>query len=229
MNDVISVLDADAGLAEVVPPAQRAHARQVTAAASVSVPAGNWRDVRSPDRGRGGYGLLVVEGLMIRRVGVDGRHAAELLGPGDLLRPWQRDGQMLAIEWTWRAVTPARLAVLDPRWAARAAAWPQIGAELAGRALGRSVRAVVAMAIAQQPKLEDRLWMLFWELAERYGRVHGDGVHLDVPLTHEALSHLAAARRPSVSGALARLAQAGRVRRQGRGWILSGEPPALAA
>jgi hypothetical protein len=67
--------------------------------------------------------------------------------------------------------------------------------------------------------------MLFWELADRWGRVHPDGVHLDLPLTHELLSHLAAARRPSVSGALTRLADSGRVKRVGRAWVLTGDPP----
>jgi CRP-like cAMP-binding protein len=69
--------------------------------------------------------------------------------------------------------------------------------------------------------------MLFWDLADRYGRVHPDGVHLDLPLTHEALSHLAGARRPSVSGALTRLAAAGHLERDGRRWVLRGEPPAV--
>jgi len=117
--------------------------------------------------------------------------------------------------------------VLDPRWTARAAAWPQLGAELAGRALMRSLRLVIAMAIAQQPRLDERLWMLFWDLADRFGKVHGDGVHLDLPLTHEVLSHLAGARRPSVSGALTRLADEGRLRRSGRHWVLAGDPPAV--
>jgi CRP-like cAMP-binding protein len=115
--------------------------------------------------------------------------------------------------------------VLDPRWTARAAAYPQIGAALAGRALGRSLRLVTAMAIAQQPRLDERLWMLFWDLADRFGKVHADGVHLELPLTHEVLSHLAGARRPSVSGALTRLADEGRLRRSGSQWILSGGPP----
>ena len=155
---------------------------------------------------------------MLRRAGIEGRHAAELLGPGDLLRPWQYDGadSTLDIEWTWRVVAPARCAVLDSRWTARAAAWPQLGAELAARALGRSLRLVIAMSIAQQPRLDIRLWMLFWDLADRFGKVHPDGVHLDLPLTHEVLSHLAGARRPSVSGALTRLAEEGRLRRVGR-------------
>ncbi len=172
MNDLVSVLDVDAGLAELVPQDRRAEARRATAAATLGIAAGPWREAKNPDRARGGFGLLLVEGAMIRRVGIDGRFGAELLGPGDLLRPWQREGNVLGIEWSWRALTHARLAVLDTRWAARAAPWPQLGAELAGRALARSVRAVVAMAITQQPKLEERLWMLFWELAERYGRVH---------------------------------------------------------
>ena len=151
----------------------------------------------------GGFGLLVLDGLLLRRVEVAGRHAAELLGPGDLLRPFQRgDDSTLDLTWTWRVVAPTKCALLDPRWTARAAAWPQLGAELAGRGLARALRLVVTMAIAQQPKLDIRLWMLFWELADRYGKVHPDGIHLELPLTHEVLSHLAGARRPSVSGAL---------------------------
>ena len=115
--------------------------------------------------------------------------------------------------------------MLDARWTSRAAHWPQLGAELAGRAMSRALRLVTSMAIAQQPKLDIRLWMLFWELADRYGKVHPDGIHLELPLTHEVLSHLAGARRPSVSGALTRLAQAGRLKRSGRHWVLSGERP----
>jgi hypothetical protein len=232
VSDTVSVLDVDAGLAGLLPPDQLQAARQATAAAVIRSPAGPWRAAQHADRARGGYGMLVVDGLLLRRVGVDGRFGAELLGPGDLLRPWQRDadaeeGGTLDLQWTWRMATPVRVAVLDARWAARAANWPQLGAELAGRALARSLRLVVAMAVAQQPRLDVRLWMLFWDLANRYGRVRSDGVHLELPLTHEILSHLAGARRPSVSAALTRLASDGRVTREGQRWILAGEPPSL--
>ena len=168
----------------------------------------------------------MIEGLLLRRAGIEGRHAAELLGPGDLLRPWQHDDaatRRSRSSGRGASSRHARVAVLDPRWTARAAAWPQLGAELAGRALARSLRLVIAMAIAQQPRLDERLWMLFWDLADRFGKVHADGVHLDLPLTHEVLSHLAGARRPSVSGALTRLADEGRLRRSGRHWVLSGD------
>jgi hypothetical protein len=228
VSDLVSVLDIDPALAELIPSEQRAQARQATATATITFEAGSWQAPLEVAPARGGYGLLVIDGLLLRRAGIEGRHAAELLGPGDLLRPWQHDDvgdSTLDVEWTWRVVAPARCAVLDPRWTARAAAYPQIGAALAGRALGRSLRLVTAMAIAQQPRLDERLWMLFWDLADRFGKVHADGVHLELPLTHEVLSHLAGARRPSVSGALTRLADEGRLRRSGSQWILSGGPP----
>ena len=229
VSDPVNVLDVDTALADLIPSEQRAQARQATGAATIEFDVGSWSEPVDSDQFRGGYGLLVIEGLMLRRAGIEGRHAAELLGPGDLLRPWQHDGgdSTLEVDWAFRVVSPSRVAVLDPRWTARAAAWPQLGAELAGRALMRSLRLVIAMAIAQQPRLDERLWMLFWDLADRFGKVHADGVHLDLPLTHEVLSHLAGARRPSVSGALTRLADEGRLRRSGRHWVLSGDPPPL--
>jgi CRP/FNR family transcriptional regulator, cyclic AMP receptor protein len=224
----ISVIDHDHALAALVDDGAAASARQASVAAVLQLPAGDWRGAEHADRARGGYGLLALGGLLVRRVGVEGRYSAELLGPGDLLRPWQHDGEgssTMPFETTWRITVPARLAVLDLPWAARMARFPQIGAELAGRALMRSLRVVTMMAIAQQPRLDVRLWLLFWELADRFGTVHRDGVHLDLPLTHEVLSHMAAARRPSVSGALTKLADRGLVRREGRDWVLTGEPP----
>ena len=192
----------------------------------IDVPAGHWEARQDADRARDGYGLLVLEGVLIRRVGFEGRFGAELLADGDLLRPWEFDGDdLLGFETGWRVLVSTRLAVLDLPWTERLARHPRVGPALAGRALIRSRRLAAMMAIAQQPRLDNRLWMMVWELADRYGRVHADGVHLDLPLTHEVLSYLVAARRPSVSGALTKLAGQGRVRRNGRGWILSGEPP----
>jgi CRP-like cAMP-binding protein len=122
-------------------------------------------------------------------------------------------------------VAPVRLAVLDTRWAARMAPYPDVAGELTGRALDRSRRLATLMAISQQPRLDRRVWLLFWELADRHGTVHPDGVHLRLRLTHEVISHLVAARRPSVSAALTRLAKRGVLRRDGAEWLLSGPPP----
>jgi CRP/FNR family cyclic AMP-dependent transcriptional regulator len=220
------VLDEDPELAELVPEARRGAARQASLASVVEIPAGMWDAREDADRARDGFGLLMLEGALIRRVGYGGRFGAELLADGDLLRPWEFDGEeTIGFETGWRVLTRTRLAVLDLQWTERMGRYPRVGPALAGRALVRSRRLAAMMAISQQPRLDDRLWMLFWELADRHGRVHPDGVHVDLPLTHEVLSHLAGARRPSVSSALTKLADQGRLIRNGRGWVLSGEPP----
>jgi hypothetical protein len=220
------VLDEDSDLAALVPNAQLQTARQASLASVVDLPSGRWDARVDSDRARDGFGLLVLAGVLVRRVGFDGRFGAELLSAGDLLRPWEYDGdESIGFETTWRVLASARLAVLDAVWTERMARYTRVGPALAGRALARSRRLASMMAIAQQPRLDERLWMLFWELADRHGRVHADGVHLDLPLTHEVLSHLVAARRPSVSGALTKLADQGRVRRDGRQWVLAGDPP----
>lgn len=227
-QESVLVLDEDPSLGDVVPPEARERARRASVAAVLSRPAGPWGGGRDSQIARGGFGLLVLDGVLVRRVGVGGRFGAELLAAGDLLRPWQHEGaaEVLPFEMAWRIVAPLRIAVLDARWAGRMAPFPDVAGELIGRALDRSRRLATLMAISQQPRLDRRVWLLFWELADRHGRVRPDGVHLDVPLTHELISHLAAARRPSVSGALARLAEGGLVRRSGRSWVLVGAPPA---
>jgi CRP-like cAMP-binding protein len=92
----------------------------------------------------------------------------------------------------------------------------------------RSRRLANTLAIASHPRLDERLRLLLWELADRYGTVHRDGVHLRLPLTHGVLAELGAARRPSVSTALGRLLRTGEVDRRDGMWLLRGEPPALA-
>lgn len=221
------VLDEDPELAELVPRLQLQTARQASLASVVDVPSGRWEASVEGDPAREGYGLLVLDGVLVRRVGYGGRFGAELLGDGDLLRPWDFEGDdTIGFETTWRVLAGTRLAVLDVHWTERMARYTQVGPALAGRALARSRRLAAMMAIAQQPRLDERLWMLFWELADRHGRVHADGVHVDLPLTHEVLSHLVAARRPSVSGALTKLSAQGRLRRDRGAWVLSGDPPA---
>jgi hypothetical protein len=220
------VLDEDPELAELVPRLQLQTARQASVADVVDAPSGRWDAGLDAATAHEGYGLLLLRGVLVRRVGYAGRFGAELLAEGDLLRPWEFEGDdSIGFETTWRVLAGARLAILDAHWTERMARYTQVGPALAGRALARSRRLAAMMAIAQQPRLDDRLWMMFWELADRHGRVHPDGVHLDLPLTHEVLSHLVAARRPSVSGALTKLAGQGRLRREAGAWVLSGDPP----
>jgi hypothetical protein len=223
----VIVLEADRGLCDVVDPQRAGRARAASLAATEARRAGSWDAAGDAALARDGFGLLVLDGVLVRRVGIDGRFGAELLSAGDLLRPWQHDGEAgaLPFEMTWRIVAPLCFAILDRAWVVRMAPFPEVAAELVGRALERSRRLATLMAIAQQPRLDQRVWLLFWELADRYGRVHPDGVHIDLRLTHEVISHLVAARRPSVSTALSGLAARGILRREGGGWVLGGPPP----
>lgn len=221
------MLAADPELGARLDELRLARAEQLSRARVLRRPRGTWDPKQDADHGRHGFGLLVVEGMLVRRVGVEPRLSAELLSFGDLLKPSQHDGEeaVLPFEATWRVFEPLKLAVLDLDWAARMAPFPEIAVELAGRALVRSRRLASMLAITHHHRLDDRLWLFFWELADRFGRVRSDGVVVEVPLTHELISNLVGGRRPSVSSALTRLEEAGRVRREGHRWLLSGVPP----
>jgi len=226
----VAVLHADPELAGSLAGARRARAEQLSVAAVLRRPAGVWDAKADADHARKGFGLLVLDGVLVRRVGVDERVGAELLGPGDLLQPTAHDGEeaTLPFEATWRVLSPLQLAILDGHWAARMAPFPEVGTALLARALVRSRRLASMLAITHYPRLDDRLWLFFWEVADRFGRVRPDGVAIDLPLTHEVVSHLVGARRPSVSAALARLERDGLLLRRESGWRLTGEPPTVS-
>src|SRR5262249_41472526 len=62
----------------------------------------------------------------------------------------------------------------------------------------------------------------------RFGRRRGGVVVVPLDLTHETLSLLAGARRPSVTTALGGLARQGSLTKNGTGeWVLHGPPPGL--
>jgi hypothetical protein len=190
------------------------------------VPTGRWNTDRMTML-KDGIGLLVLDGLMIRRVGVDGRFGAELLGSGDLLRPWQGEDLDSTVPFTtgWRVIARAQVALLDERVAARLARYPSLTGELTARALERSRRLVLIMAIVHHPRIEVRVHMLFWHLADRWGHVRPDGVVLPLGLSHSVIADLVAAQRPSVTGALGKLVERGLVRNLKDGWLLCGDPP----
>src|SRR5215213_7812918 len=130
-----SVLEEDRDLTDLVGDGRHEGARAASTAAVISLGVGGWDAMSSAPQINDGYGLLVLDGLLVRRVGFDGRWGAELLGSGDLLRPWETDGDTpgtLSFDAAWRVMSPARVAMLDLHWAARMAPYPQVGAALAG-------------------------------------------------------------------------------------------------
>lgn len=220
------MFEEDPDLAENIPSPLREQAVRECLARTVLVPTGRWQASETAP-GRDGIGLLVLEGLLTRRVGVDGRFGAELLGVGDILRPWlgEDDPPALALATGWRVIEPLRMAVLDVQFARRVARYPHTTGRLVGRALERSRNLALNMAIVHQARVDVRLRMLFWQLARRWGRVRSGCVSLPLRLTHSVLADLVAARRPTVTTALSELARAELVRQVDDGWLLRGLPP----
>ncbi len=220
-----SVLHEDPDLAEAVPNDRRDQAIDELSAREMRLAVGAWSgDAPAAD---GGIGLLVLKGMMVRRVGLEGRYGAELLGECDILRPWQgEDGSpILPTTIGWSVIAPTRLAVLDLRFARLLVRYPELVGRLVGRALGRSRNLTVNMAIVHQARVDVRLHMLLWHLAARWGRVRSDGTMLPIRLTHTVLADLVAARRPTVTSALSELTRQGHLRLVDDGWLLAGEPP----
>ena len=176
-------------------------------------------------------GLLVVDGLLIRDVAIGETACAELIGEGDVLRPWEDIGAAAPVpsKVRWRVLEPARLALIERRLIRAAAVWPEIVTALINRAVARAQTLAIALAISCITGLKLRLLVLLWHLADRFGRVGPTGVSVPVPLTHEVVARLVGATRPSVSTALKELADEGLLtRRPGGGFMLHGEPPEMA-
>jgi CRP-like cAMP-binding protein len=225
----VRILDADPDLGTNLSGERFAQARQALVARTEGIPRGQWQpDTENGPDATGGIGLLVLEGVVVRRLSLGHRSCAELLGPGDLLRPSQ-DGfsELLApFSVSFRVIEPLMLAHLDVRFVARSARFPEMTGELISRALDRSRLLARMLAVAQLPRVDTRLLIAMWHLSERWGTVRPDGRVLPGFLSHELLGWIVGARRPSVTTALGQLSNRGLVKRQADGtWLLGDEPP----
>jgi len=105
-----------------------------------------------------GLGLLVLDGVMLHRVGIDRRFGAELLGEGDVLRPPYRPGEStLTTTNDWLVLKSVRLAVLDEQFVRQLAEFPPLAGRLFRRAVERSRQLAVNMAIPRRPTVTSAL------------------------------------------------------------------------
>jgi CRP/FNR family transcriptional regulator, cyclic AMP receptor protein len=222
----VNVLEVDPELGTGIDPDQLALATGRAVAPLLVFPdQGRWDVGEDTFDGTGHLGLLIVEGMVARRVAVGARGGIELLGAGDVLRPWVRS-EFSHADVDWTVVEPLRIAALDRNFAERVAPWPQIAGAISDRLLLRSRVLGFHLAVCHLVTVEERLLMIFWHFAERWGRVTPNGVVLRLRLTHDLLAGVVGARRPPVTTALSALAQKGLLRRDQEGaWILSGPPP----
>jgi CRP/FNR family cyclic AMP-dependent transcriptional regulator len=229
VTDLISIVDADPDLADSLDGPQRERARREALTRVRFLSPGAWDAAGAIEPEQHHRGFLIIDGLLCREVDVLGRSCVELLGAGDVLRPWRwdGDGSHVHAEVGWTVLEPTRLAVLDHGLVVRMNPWPQLGVELFARGTRRAHALAVALAITHHQRVDDRLLLTLWHLAERWGRVRPDGIVLPLPLSHQRLAELVGAHRPSVTTAMGDLVRSGAISRLDNGtWMLHGSPPA---
>lgn len=226
------ILAVDPELADGLPAADRRAAERLLTAPVLDVLGPNWEPPAcDPLRT---FGLLILEGLIGRRVTVAGAVATELLGCGDILRPWDEPRLdeagmgMIPSQLEWRVFHPARLAVLDTHVTTVIGRRPQLLVNFSSRLLRRARAFAYLAAVTHQTRVEDKLLATLWHLGGNWGRVCSAGVRVPFRLTHKVLGEIIGAQRPTVTLALQRLQRHGHVARlSGGGFLLKGGPPAL--
>jgi CRP/FNR family transcriptional regulator, cyclic AMP receptor protein len=227
----VRVAEALPEIVEHLEPEQREIARRQLVAELIIAKTGNWRPHVPTDR-PGHLGLLVLEGLLSRDVILEKPLATELVGQGDLLRPSDRDGEDAPIPFgvSWTVLEPARFAVLDPSFARALGQWPSAVEAVLRGASNRAHSLAITLAVSNLRRVDMRLLVLLWYLADRWGRVTPEGVIVPLRLTHETLARLVGAQRPSVTTAIRQLEAEDRLRRtRDRLWLLCGDPPETLA
>lgn len=228
---LVDVLAADPDLASALRGCGPASGLPPAVARVYEIPAGPWpvrvsNSIRPLD-----LGLLVLDGLLLREVTFVAGESGELVGPRDVLRPWEDETATGALrsEAAWTALTPVRLAVLDRDFAHAIAPWPEVWTAVCGRLLQRARRLGVLLALSHIPRLEPRLLGILWFLSEHWGEELPDGARVSLPLTHRTLGVLVGARRPSVTRSMSALTRKGLITQDRGGFVLHGDAPAALA
>jgi CRP/FNR family cyclic AMP-dependent transcriptional regulator len=179
------------------------------------------------------FAMILLDGIVVRRIVVGDSATLRLLGPGDLIGAPSGQSSVLIAGTGWRAAATSRAAILGREVLLAAHRAPRLVAGLQARSTEQSDRVALQLAICQLPRVEDRLLSMLWLLAESWGQVTAHGTALRLRLTHETLGGLVGARRSTVTLAIGQLTEEGAILRVDEGWLLlepppvfEGEPPA---
>lgn len=228
----VRVFEADPDLLAGADGETAARLRRRVCVESLRLAEGPWTATPGSAADERATGLLVLSGALARTTELQGHRCRELLGPGDLLRPWDLAGaehDWLDGALSWRVVAgPADLAVLDGTFSALAGRCPGVVSQLLSRVMSRARRLSVQLSISQVRNADERMHLLLWHLAGCWGHVTPEGVVMPLALTHEVLGSLVCLRRPTACTALRRLERDGRIqRRRVGGWTLSRRPAVI--
>jgi CRP/FNR family transcriptional regulator, cyclic AMP receptor protein len=183
-------------------------------APTLSASRGPWRPPRKL--------MLILGGAVLRRVRVPGTEIAEIVGPGDLIQPGRLDddANSACASVLWTVLEPITVAVLTERVQAALATYPELTPALVRKGVLRTQRIAVQLAISSHFRCDQRVLLMLWQLADRFGRVTPEGVLLPLKLSHRVLGDLVRAGRPTVTTALKQLTEGGAVIRTTEGRLL---------
>src|SRR5918999_1338953 len=214
-TDAVRLLEADPELGALLSPSRRGEAERELVVRTHRLSVGPWDVSRLAGASADHVGLLVLDGVLSRELVVADHVSAELLGPGDLVRPWQASSGagLLPVQAVWSVLSTVTLAVLDRRFAAEAARYPEITAALFDRLGERPLRLAPTQAVSQLPRGDPPLEARFrppdrLDCAQRARRARGAGA--------PAGRLVAAARRPAGRPDTRAPADRGRAARPGR-------------
>jgi hypothetical protein len=228
MNGSVRVLEVDPDLGGGLDPQAFALAERELVASTFSVERGRWDAPATWAAAPPELGMLMLQGVLARDVRLGKRASLEILGSGDLVRAWPTDRHAPAFtpELRFEALEPLSFAVLDSAFAVKAARWPSVLGQITGRVMGRASSASLRLLIHQVVRIDDRVLLSLWGLAERFGRVTPEGILVPVPINHTMMARFVGAQRPTVSQAVGELVRRGEVDRlEDGGWLLKGSFP----
>lgn len=222
---IIHLLQEDPDLGEHLDPDQLRQATEIIRARVFMVAKGTWEP---PEIEHAATGLLLLDGLMVRTLVLGSVSSGEVVGPSDIIRPWENDliPSVVPALTRWRVLEPAEVALLDARATALIGRWPELSAAVGARLLRRARSLAYLMAAQHFVRVEDRLLATLWHLASMWGKVTPRGTVVPFRLTHEMLASIIGAQRPTTTLAIRSLTEQGRLLRdENRRYVLLGEPP----
>jgi len=163
-------------------------------------------------------GVVLVESLSspLNRVVI-----VSLAGSGTPLLPPAQAEHLIAL-------TDVLLKAIAPPTLSRLLRIPGVAAMLIERLAEQLRESHESLSLEGAVHHVERVRAKLLQLARSHGRVAGDGVRLDLPLTHDLLARTVGSTRATVTRALAELRTEGFLRRDGRSFVLIIPPESLA-
>ncbi|MCB0859550.1 MAG: Crp/Fnr family transcriptional regulator [Solirubrobacterales bacterium] len=209
----VRLLDAAPSLARGIERRVLDEAREKLRVEVRRVEAGPWEGAGAQPSSPLFLGYLILEGAVTREILVSSRPSIELLGPGDLIRPWVVPQELGAMHVTdeWALLATSHVAIVGEDFHEQAREFPSILTVLMDRVVARARWLGFQVALSQLTRIDHRLLLTFRYVAERWGVGGPRGVRIPIRLSHRNLAALIGARRPKVSSALTTLADSGLV------------------